>query len=78
MANLDEKRTRFRAQIAELHRLADEAISCAQLLRQQAQSHEALLADKNLTEKQLDELLAEKPDPPFHPHGGFVVTEGLM
>lgn len=78
MGNLDEKRERFRAQIAELHRLADEAASCARLLRQQAESHEELLSDENLTEQQLDELLAEKTEASFNPYGGFVLTEGLM
>ena len=78
MGSLQEKRQAFKAQIAELYHLADEAESCAKLLRQQAQSHEELLQDENLTEAQLDELIAERPNRTFNPHGGFRVTERLM
>jgi hypothetical protein len=78
MGSIDEKRKRFKAQIAELYRLADEAESCATLLRQQAQSQEEVLEDENLTEEKLDEFLAEKPERRFAPNGAFIVTEGLM
>jgi hypothetical protein len=79
MGNMEEKRQQFKAQINEIYRLADEAESCAKLLRQQAQSHEAILADEKLTEEKLDSLLAEKPQRSFSPlSGSFIVTEGLM
>lgn len=76
--SLEEKRERFKAQISELFRLAEEAEACASLLRQQAASHQELLEDKNLTEEQLDALLADKPERRFKHKGQFVVTEGLM
>lgn len=78
MGSMDEKRERFKAQISELYRLADEAESCAKLLRQQAESHEEILADEGLTEEKLDSLLADKPARKFSPNGAFVITEGLM
>lgn len=78
MGNIDEKRKRFQAQIDELYRLAEEAESCAKLLRQQAESHAELLADESLSEEKLDSLLAEPPKRQLNPIGGFVVTEGLM
>lgn len=78
---MDEKREQFRAQIRELHRLAEEAESCAQLLRQQAEKHESILEQDGLTEQQLDALLAEKPDRTFDPQNTpavFRPAEGLM
>jgi len=78
MGSLEEKRKRFKAQISELYRLAEEAESCAKLLRQQAETHEEILADENLTEATLDEFLAEKPKPHFSANGAFSITEGLM
>lgn len=78
MGNLEEKRKRFKSQIAELYRLAEEAEGCAKLLRQQAKSHEELLSQEDFTEEQLDKLLADKPKPNFSPGGPFIVTEGLM
>ncbi len=78
MGSIEEKRKRFQAQVDELYRLADEAESCAKLLRQQAESQEQLLADPDLTEEKLDSLLADKPARRFNPSGAFVVTEGLM
>lgn len=76
-SSFEEKRQRFQQQISELYRLADEAELCANLLRQQADTHKALLEDDTLTETQLDSLLSEKPKQKFTP-GAFVVTEGLM
>ncbi len=78
MGSLKEKRQRFQAQITELRRLADEAEACAQLLRDQADSHALLLEDESLTEERLDRLLADKPKPQFLSNGAFMVTEGLM
>lgn len=78
MGSLEEKRKRFKAQISELYRLAEEAESCAKLLRQQAESQEELLSDDGLSEERLDQLLAEEPKRKFNPAGGFVLTEGLM
>ena len=79
MGSIDEKRTRFQAQIDELYRLAEEAEACAKLLRQQADSHAELLADEELSEEKLDSLLAEEqPKRNLSPIGGFIVTEGLM
>lgn len=75
--SLEEKRKRFQSQIAELYRLAEEAELCASLLRQQAESHEKLLEDGDLTEQKLDTLLADEPKQRFNP-GKFVVTERLM
>ena len=77
MGCLQEKRRRFQQQISELYRLADEAESSSKVLRQQAESHEALLQDENLSEERLDSLLAEKPEPTNEP-GSIVVTERLM
>lgn len=76
--SLEEKRERFKSQISELYRLAEEAQACAAILREQAASHEKLLEDDDLTEEQLDSLLADKPKQRFKPTGGFVLTEGLM
>lgn len=76
--NLEEKRERFKTQISELYRLAEEAQACAQLLREQAASHEELLQNANLTEQQLDSLLADEPAYKFKSNGAFVLTEGLM
>lgn len=78
MGSLEEKRKRFKAQISELYRLAEEAEGCAKLLRQQAETHEEILADEDLTEETLDKFLAEKPKPHFAANGAFSVTEGLM
>jgi uncharacterized membrane protein affecting hemolysin expression len=78
MGSLEEKRQRFKAQISELYRLAEEAEACASLLRQQAASHAELLEDDDLTEEKLDSLLADEPKQRFKPAGGFVLTEGLM
>lgn len=77
MGNLAEKKERFQAQIQELNRLADEAEACAQLLRQQAQQHQRILDEDDLTEEKLDSLLAERDQPDF-PAGAFRLTEGLM
>ena len=78
MGSLEEKRERFKAQISELYRLAEEAEACADLLRQQAASHAELLEDENLSEEKLDSLLADEPERKFKPPGSFVLTEGLM
>lgn len=78
MGRLEEKRERFKAQISELYRLAEEAELCATLLRQQAAAHEELLQNEHLPEEELDKLLAEEPRQRFSPTGNFVVTEGLM
>lgn len=78
MGSLEEKRERFQAQIAELRRLAEEAEACAQLLRDQADSHAKLLEDESLTEERLDRLLADKPKREILSKGVFSLTEGLM
>lgn len=77
MGSLEEKRQRFKAQVSELYRLAEEAEACANLLRQQAASHAELLEDDSLTEEKLDSLLADKPKR-FNASGAFSLTEGLM
>jgi len=78
MGNVEKKLKQLKDQIRELFRLAEEAESCGQLLRQQAESHQRLLADANLTEEQLDAVLAEKPQPSLPNQTGFAITEGLM
>lgn len=78
MGIMEEKRTRFQAQIAELFRLAEEAESSAKLLRQQAEIHQKMLRDPNLSEDQLDAMLAEKTELPEIGKAKVQVTERLM
>lgn len=78
MGTLAEKKERFRSQIHELNRLADEAEACAQLLRQQADQYQEILDQEDLSEEKLDSLLAEPTTKPDYPTGAFRLTEGLM
>ncbi len=77
MGTYAESLARFEAQIQELERLANEAQACAELLRQQAQSHRERLDSGELTLQELESLLAER-DTPSPLNGTFKLTEGLM
>ena len=53
-------RAEYQQQINELFRLADEAESCARILRQQAERFQDALDDGSITEEALQSMLDER------------------
>ena len=72
-----DAKTRLQEQIAQLQRLADEAQSCAELLRMEAERYQRALSDDSVSDEELDRLMTERAEliPDL---SKFKVTDRLM